>query len=76
MRTQQYSMQCPQCGGEQFEMPDNPQDHNWVKCNFCNHKLTVADLKEVNQEQIAAVAKELAEKVLDKQIKKIKKKFR
>lgn len=69
-------MQCPQCGGEQFEMPENPQDHDWVRCDFCNYKLTVADLKEANQEQMAAVAKELAKEVIGDQMKKLKKRFK
>lgn len=76
MKIQQYSMQCSQCGGEQLEMPDNPLDHDLVRCNFCNHKLTVAELKEVNQEQIAAVAKELVKEVIDDHMKKFKKRFK
>lgn len=76
MRTQQYSMQCPQCGGEQFEMPENPQDYDLVRCNFCNHKLTVAELKEANHEQMMAVAKEQAQEPLAEQIKSLKKRFK
>lgn len=76
MKTQEYSMQCPQCGHEQFEMPDNPQDHDLVRCDFCNHKLTIADLKEANQEQIEAVARELAKEAVAEQIKNLKKRLK
>lgn len=76
MKTQEYSMQCPQCGGEQFEMPENPQDHDLVRCDFCNHKLTVAELKEANHEQMMAVAKEQAQELLAEQIKKLKKRLK
>lgn len=76
MKTQKYSMQCPQCGGEQFEMPENPQDHDLMRCNFCNHKLTVAELKEANHEQMMAATKEQAQEPLAEQIKKFRKRFK
>lgn len=73
MTTLQLTMQCPQCGHEQFEMPENPQEYDLVKCNFCNYELTVIALREANQEQIMAAAKEHAKKAIEAQLKKLKK---
>src|SRR5690625_1919676 len=50
MATQQYAMQCPQCGQEKFEKPDNPQ-HNTMKKYF--FRASAEDFKKIPNGPIA-----------------------
>lgn len=72
MIKQQYSMQCPQCGQTEFEIPENVQEHDLVKCNFCYYELTVCDLRGANAEQIEKIARDNAQVIIAQQIKKFK----
>lgn len=72
MIKQQYSMQCPQCGQTEFEMSDNVQVHDLVKCNFCHYELTVNDLRAANVEQVEQIVRDNAKEVITQQMKKLK----
>lgn len=72
MIKQQYSMQCPQCGQTEFEIPDNVQEYDLVKCNFCHYELTVNDLHAANVEQVEQIVHDNAKEVIAQQMKKFK----
>lgn len=51
LKTDRIEIQCPQCGHNEFEHPENLQDNDFVKCNNCHFEIMLADLKEVGVEQ-------------------------
>lgn len=51
LKTDRIEIQCPQCGHNEFEHPENLQDNDFVKCNNCHFEIMLADLKEVGIEQ-------------------------
>lgn len=55
-KTDRIEIQCPQCGHNEFEHPENLQDNDFVKCNNCHFEIILADLKEVGFEQAKDVA--------------------
>ena len=51
IETDCIEIQCPQCGHNEFQHPENLQDNDFVKCNNCHFEIMLADLKEVSFEQ-------------------------
>lgn len=51
LKTDRIEIQCPQCGHNEFEHPENLQNNDFVKCNNCHFEIMLADLKEVGIEQ-------------------------
>ena len=51
LKTDRIEIQCPQCGHNEFEHPENLQDNDFVKCNNCHFEIMLADLKELDIEQ-------------------------
>ena len=41
-----YSVPCPDCGGTDFQFPDDADDDSFVTCDQCSLEITVADLRE------------------------------
>ena len=54
-RTTHINIQCPQCGQTDFELPDNVQDDDFVKCVYCGNQIMLCDLKEIGIEQAKEV---------------------
>ena len=50
-KTTHINIQCPQCSQTDFELPDNVQDDDFVKCVFCGNQIMLCDLKEIGIEQ-------------------------
>lgn len=76
LKTTHVNVQCPQCGHTDFQWPENVQDEDFVKCNFCGYEILLADLKQVGIEQVkAAVLPEVKAEViamLKKSLKRLK----
>ena len=76
IKTEHIDIQCPQCGHNEFKLPENLKDSDFVKCNNCHFEVMLADLKEVGFEQAKEVAmpemKIEAEKVLKNLFKGLK----
>ena len=54
-KTTHINIQCPQCSQTDFELPDNVQDDDFVKCVFCGNQIMLCDLKEIGIKQAKEV---------------------
>ncbi|WP_339434527.1 hypothetical protein [Pseudomonas orientalis] len=69
IKAQQFVIQCPQCGNEEFHIPHDAQDEDVVKCGFCNFEIVLAELREVGLEQARKVLLPEAKIALDNMLK-------
>lgn len=51
IKTERIDIKCPQCGHDEFKLPDNLKESDFVKCNNCHFEVMLADLKEAGFEQ-------------------------
>lgn len=76
---QQYdrsiSMQCPTCGGTEFEF-ESKDDSQPIKCPACGFTTTKDDLIEANRENIDVHVDEIKEQVLSDLTKSLKDAFK
>lgn len=70
IKTSSISIQCPQCGHTEFQQPENVQDTDFVKCNFCGHEIMLSDLREVGIEQAKEIVIPEAKKAIEEILKK------
>ena len=56
IKTERIDIQWPQCGHDEFKLPENLKDSDFVKCNNCHFEVMLADLKEAGFEQAKEVA--------------------
>lgn len=49
--SEQHTIQCPQCGGTQFEQPQVVSDGDWVTCVTCAQSFPVYDIRQVGLDQ-------------------------
>lgn len=70
MITKYIEIQCPECGGTEFEQPKEVQDSNFVKCHQCKFEIMLADLKEAGVEQAREIVIPEAKKEIENMIKK------
>jgi DNA-directed RNA polymerase subunit RPC12/RpoP len=49
--SEQHTIQCPQCGGTQFEQPQVLSDDEWVTCVTCAQSFPVDDIRQVGLDQ-------------------------
>ena len=68
----EYSVPCPQCGGTQFEIPEDAGDDTFVTCDQCGFDIQLADLREHGIEHV----KEQVYDDVRKQLKKALKNFK
>jgi ribosomal protein S27AE len=59
------SMQCPTCGGTDFESDDSPE----IRCGQCDRTMTKHELREANGERIQAEVEDVKAEIM-KDIKK------
>jgi hypothetical protein len=69
MRTKKYerivSMQCPTCGGNEFEREDENQgDEELIKCIGCDLEITLQALRDTNAKNIQAHVDEVGKEVV------------
>lgn len=55
IKNESIDIQCPQCGHNEFKLPENLKDSDLVKCNNCHFEIMLADLKEAGFEQAKEV---------------------
>lgn len=53
--SEQHTIQCPQCGGTQFEQPQVVSDGDWVTCVTCAQFFPVHDIRQVGLDQAMEV---------------------
>ncbi|SEC45881.1 hypothetical protein SAMN04490187_4449 [Pseudomonas jessenii] len=53
--SEQHTIQCPQCGGTQFEQPQILSDGDWVTCVTCAQSFPVDDIRQVGLDQAMGV---------------------
>ncbi len=56
VKTECIDIQCPQCGHNEFKLPENLKNSDFVKCNNCHFEVMLVDLKEAGFEQAKEVA--------------------
>ncbi|MBH3442328.1 hypothetical protein I5L59_01880 [Pseudomonas moraviensis] len=49
--SEQHTIQCPQCGGTQFEQPQVLSDDEWVTCVTCAQSFPVDDIRQEGLDQ-------------------------
>lgn len=73
IKTKSVAIQCPQCGGTDFEIPDDIQDDDMVTCHFCGLEWPIHELRGAGLEQAKEIAipeaKKAAEEILRKAFK-------
>jgi DNA-directed RNA polymerase subunit RPC12/RpoP len=53
--SEQHTIQCPQCGGTQFEQPQLLTDGDWVTCVTCTQPFPLDDIHQVGIDQAMEV---------------------
>lgn len=53
--TEHHTVQCPQCGGDQFETLETIRESDWVTCVTCTQSFPLDDIREAGIEQAKAV---------------------
>ncbi|MDX9669565.1 MULTISPECIES: hypothetical protein [unclassified Pseudomonas] len=53
--SEQHTIQCPQCGGTQFEQPQVLTDGDWVTCVTCTQSFPLDDIGQVGLDQAMEV---------------------
>lgn len=48
---EQHTIQCPQCGGTQFDQSQVVSDGDWVTCMTCAQSFPVDDICQVGLDQ-------------------------
>lgn len=76
IKTQSVTIQCPQCGNEEFKVPENAQDEDLVVCGFCNFEITLCELRKVGVDQARAIVVPEAKKAIEDMLKKAFKGFK
>lgn len=66
------SMQCPTCGGTDFEFDDGPE----IRCVQCDRLMTKDELREANEERIQAEVEEAKADILKDITKDFSKMFK
>lgn len=68
------TLQCPTCGGMQFEFDDDIDEGNAkIQCISCDREMTKDELIHENSENIEVHASEVGKEVLDDLAKEMKK---
>lgn len=49
--SEQHTIQCPQCGGTQFEQPQVVSEGDWVTCATCAQSFPLDDIRQVGLDQ-------------------------
>lgn len=70
IKTKQFVIQCPQCGNEEFHVPENAHDEDIVKCGFCNFEVALFELRAIGIEQAKRVVIPEAKKAIEDMMKK------
>jgi hypothetical protein len=52
---EQHTIQCPQCGGTQFDQPQVVSDGDWVTCVTCAQSFPLDDIRQVGLDQAMEV---------------------
>ena len=53
--SEQHTIQCPQCGGTQFEQPQVLTDGDWITCVTCTQSFPLDDIRQVGLDQTMEV---------------------
>ncbi len=69
IKTKSVTIQCPQCGNEEFKAPENAQDEDLVVCGFCNFEITLYELRKVGVEQARIIVVPEAKKAIEDMLK-------
>lgn len=70
IKTKKIVVQCPQCGSEEFKIPDNVQGDDLVVCGFCNFEIPFHELRAIGVEQAKAIVIPEAKKAIEDMLKK------
>ncbi|QYM67283.1 hypothetical protein K1X80_19995 [Pseudomonas sp. So3.2b] len=70
IKTKQFLIQCPQCGSEEFKIPENVQDEDLVICGFCNFEAPLHEIRAIGIEQAKQVVIPEAKKAIEDMLKK------
>lgn len=54
--SEQHTIQCPQCGGTQFEQPQVVNHGDWVTCVTCAQSFPLDDIRQAGLDQALDVA--------------------
>lgn len=70
IKEKSVATKCPQCGHVKFELPENAQDTDFVKCVLCGHQIMLCDLREVGiaqaRKEVIAEAKKISREMIKK----------
>lgn len=73
----QVTLQCPTCGGTEFERYNENNDDNKIfKCASCQREITKADLLRENEENISIHLDEVKKEIAEDARKEIRKAFK
>lgn len=72
MKEIELNINCPQCGHTKFEMSEDLNDDDFVKCEECEFEIMLSDLKSAAIEDATDLIYDEVSKILKKSFKNFK----